>query len=172
MKIFKIVTAMSLIGIMFLLSSCGTIITGGRQSIPINSNPSEATVKISDANGQVVQTATTPCTVELNKGTGYFKKAEYSVEIEKSGYAPVQIQLTGDMNIWYLGGNLVFGGFVGWLVVDPLTGGMWTLSPEEITADLKTSSFLFDQEEGLHVVLKEDVPTELLPYIVPITPQS
>jgi len=33
---------------------------------------------------------------------------------------------------WYLAGNIVFGGIAGWLIVDPLTGAMWRLSPKEV----------------------------------------
>jgi hypothetical protein len=157
---------------MLFLASCGTIITGSEQSIPISSDPSEAAVKITDASGNLVKTDTTPCTVDLKKGAGYFKKAEYTVVVEKSGYEPMEFQLTGDVNMWYIAGNLGFGGLIGWLVVDPLTGGMWMLSPEEIKADFAKKESLLFSEEGIHIVLKENVPSELVPFLIPIATGS
>ena len=32
-----------------------------------------------------------------------------------------------DVSGWYAGGNLFFGGLIGYLIVDPMTGAMWTL---------------------------------------------
>lgn len=36
------------------------------------------------------------------------------------------------MNGWYIG-NLLFGGIIGLLIVDPATGAMWTLIPRKLT---------------------------------------
>ena len=37
---------------------------------------------------------------------------------------------------WYIGGNILVGGLIGWFIVDPLTGAMYTL-PKEVNADLR-----------------------------------
>lgn len=66
------------------------------------------------------------------------------------------------MNGWYLAGNILLGGLIGWIIVDPITGGMWTLSPEEISLNLKVKAAqVLPSGEGLHVVLLERVGTEL-----------
>ena len=40
--------------------------------------------------------------------------------------------MSSRINGWYVG-NIVFGGFIGWLIVDPLTGAMWTLDTEHVS---------------------------------------
>jgi hypothetical protein len=172
MKSIRTLIVYGVIGTMLVVTGCGTIITKSEQTIPINSSPSEAAVEITDANGNVVQTGKTPFTVTLKKGAGYFKSAEYRVNVEKDGYAPVTFNLTGEMNVWYLAGNLGFGGFLGWLVVDPLTGGMWTLSPEQINANLAQQQSGVFSQDGITIVLKEQVPDELEPYLVQVTSGS
>ena len=172
MRIIKMLITCGVIGTMLVLTGCGSIITKTEQTIPIRSNPSEAMVEITDANGNVVQTGKTPYTVTLKKGAGYFKSAEYRVNVEKAGYAPVTFNLTGEMNVWYLAGNLGFGGFIGWLVVDPLTGGMWTLTPEQINTDLTQQQSCIFSEDGITIVLKEQVPDELEPYLVQVDSDS
>ena len=65
----------------------------------------------------------------------------------------------------YLVGNFFIGGLIGWLVVDPLTGAMWTLSPDTIYTDLGAQALR--QEEGtLMVLLKEEIPNDLLEQMV------
>jgi hypothetical protein len=39
------------------------------------------------------------------------------------------------INGWYVG-NIVFGGLIGWLIVDPLTGAMWALDAEHVNGTL------------------------------------
>ncbi len=39
------------------------------------------------------------------------------------------------INGWYVG-NIVFGAFIGWLIVDPLTGAMWALDSEHVSGTL------------------------------------
>lgn len=51
----------------------------------------------------------------------------YKVLVSKEGYKDIEFTIDSRANGIYLAGNLVFGGLIGWLVVDPLTGAMWTL---------------------------------------------
>jgi hypothetical protein len=39
------------------------------------------------------------------------------------------------INGWYVG-NIVFGGIIGSLIVDPLTGAMWALESEQVNGSL------------------------------------
>ena len=48
------------------------------------------------------------------------------------------------------------------LIVDPLTGAMWKLEPQNINANLAESTSSLDTHEmTLQVVLLEDVPEDL-----------
>ena len=125
--------------ILFSVSGCASIIKGsGPQGIYFKSEPPEAQVRVIDLrNGNVVADAKTPNPVLLKKGAGYFKYAKYNVEISKEGYDKKYVKIEGDASGWYIGGNLLFGGLIGYLIVDPATGAMWTLNPEEVNVLLQ-----------------------------------
>ena len=146
-----------------LLSGCATIVSGSDQTVAISSEPSAADVVVRDETDAVVFSNKTPASVTLKKGKGYFKKKSYVVEISKEGYETQAVQLTGSANGWYVGGNLLFGGLIGYLIVDPLTGAMYTLNPKEVNTDLPSLSADRNvlEPDRISVVLLEDMPTQL-----------
>ena len=118
-------------------SGCASIIKGSDQSVSFKSEPAEARLVITDVRqGRDIHVGTTPFTTSLKRGAGYFKKSKYKVTIEKPGYRKEEVSLEGSPGGWYLAGNLVFGGLIGYLIVDPLTGAMWTLDPEDVMVTL------------------------------------
>lgn len=145
------------------LTGCASIVGDKEQTISISSTPSQAHVLITDERSMEVFEGTTPTTVTLRKADGsYFGGKSYSVTISKEGYQDRTLAISSSPNGWYVAGNLVFGGFIGWLVVDPLTGAMYSLSPDEINASLGDSvATAEDGEQALNIVLVEDVPHEL-----------
>ena len=50
-------------------------------------------------------------------------------------HATAEVNLTSSVSGWYFA-NLVFGGGIGMLIVDPLTGAMYNLSPDKIDQNL------------------------------------
>lgn len=146
-----------------VLSGCASIMSGSNQTIAIKSAPSEAALKVYDDKGEVIINDKTPYIATLKRGTGFFSRAKYRAVVEKEGYESNDIKIEGRLNGWYLGGNLLFGGLIGWLIVDPATGAMWTLEPKEVNADLTGKSSLLKQNDGLMIVLLEAIPVNLLP---------
>src|SRR5678816_1242997 len=60
-------------------------------------------------------------------------------------------------------GNILFGGLIGLLAVDPATGAMYTLKPKEVSTTLDALKVSrHGNEQTLTVVLIEDVPQELV----------
>ncbi|HTO57113.1 MAG TPA: hypothetical protein VMJ74_04925 [Pseudomonadales bacterium] len=110
----------------FALSACATVFNGKMQSVELNSEPTGASVSVTNRKGEVVQTATTPTMLTLQRGAGYFKPEQYTVAYSKPGYAPQETQLKATVSGWYAG-NIIFGGLIGLLIVDPATGAMYTL---------------------------------------------
>jgi len=138
---------------------CASIIAGGPQIIPIQSHPSDATLEITDINnGNTIFRGKTPYTATFERSSGYFKSAKYKIAITKEGYSDKEIMISGSPNGWYIGGNLLFGGLIGWLIVDPLTGAMWTLYPVDINTELSSGTSFFKQEKGQTIVLKDQLP--------------
>ncbi|MDE8035779.1 hypothetical protein OQ257_11515 [Actinobacillus equuli subsp. equuli] len=120
-----------------IISGCATIMGDKTQTLPISSNPDGATYTITDEKGNVVQKGVTPSMITLEKSDGsYFGKKTYTLSFTKKGYKSVTYPLKTSPNGWYIGGNLVFGGLVGWLLVDPLNGGMYNINPDKVNVTL------------------------------------
>ena len=152
------------------LLSCATIIKGPTEDISISSNPSNAQVRVYDRRNVEVWNSTTPTVVELDRGRGYFKGETYTVEISEEGYQTSTIVIRSGINGWYLAGNIVLGGLIGWLIVDPLTGAMYNLKPEDISVGLAQEVGIRAErgEIGLSVVLLEKIPAHVEPKLVPL----
>lgn len=164
-----------------LLAGCASIVGERNQLVEINSEPTEAEVSITDENGQEVYRGITPTTVTLEKADGYFDGQEYTVVFVKDGFDEQIIVITSDPNGWYLLGNLVFGGLIGWLIVDPATGAMWSLDPDKLDIDLATGATVDrDKEEAppdetssqgeasLQIALLSDVPAHAREFLIPL----
>lgn len=147
-----------------LLSGCASIIGDKTQTIPISSVPSDASITITDEKGVQVFKGATPTTVTLQKSDGsYWGKKSFTVKIAKTGYEEQIIPVTAKANGWYIGGNFIFGGLIGWFIVDPLNGGMYTLSPEQVSSNLnaKEAHNNTNKDGGISIVLLQDVPADL-----------
>ena len=58
--------------------------------------------------------------------------------------------------------TLYSAGLIGWIIVDPLTGAMWTLDSNEINVSLNTASPAAKNDSGnVSIVLLQDVPSSL-----------
>lgn len=146
-----------------LLGGCATIAGDKTQVIPISSSPSDATILITDEKGVQVFKGQTPTSVTLQKSDGsYWGKKSFTVEIMKDGYEKQVVTITGSANGWYAG-NIIFGGIIGLFIVDPMNGGMYTLSPEQITSTLgeKVAHNNTANDGSISIVLLQDVPPSL-----------
>jgi hypothetical protein len=117
-----------------MLASCASIVSKTSYPVNITSSPAGCHVTVKDQNGSVVHQGTTPTSVKLSARGGYFKPARYSFEFSKRGLPSQTVNLTAEMDGWYFG-NVLIGGLIGMLVVDPATGAMWQL-PENVNAHL------------------------------------
>ena len=128
--------AMLAIATPVLFSSCATIFGHSSYPVSINSNPSGAIVNITNKKNKEIFKGQTPVTVTLKSSAGFFSKAEYQVKISSTGYTEQVIPVSFTLNGWYFG-NILIGGLVGMLIIDPATGAMWRLeSPSKINATL------------------------------------
>lgn len=118
----------------FGLAGCASIFNGQTQPVSIQSVPDGATISVSNRAGEKVHSGTTPLTVTLKRGAGYFKSEVYTIAYSKPGYATKEVVISGTMSGWYIG-NLLLGGLVGMLAVDPVTGAMYNL-PETVSGEL------------------------------------
>lgn len=121
-----------------LLAGCATIVGDERASLSIKSTPADAQILIIDEAGRTAYRGRTPDQVPLRKNDGhYWGGKQFTVAISKRGYLTQRIQVDTHPNALYLGGNLLFGGIIGWLVVDPISGKMYDLSSDGIEVTLQ-----------------------------------
>ncbi|MGH9424140.1 MAG: PEGA domain-containing protein [Thermoanaerobaculia bacterium] len=124
-----------------LLTACGSIMHGTSQDIGISSSPSNAEVSIDG-----MSKGHTPVIANLSR------KDNHIVKLALPGYAPAELTLTRGVSGW-VWGNLVFGGVIG-LGVDAISGGLYKLSPEQLTGALaKESASIRTEKDGIYVVL-------------------
>jgi len=122
-----------------LLTSCATIFGKTSYPVSINTDPTGAMVSITDKKNKEVYKGQTPATVTLKSGAGYFSKAEYQVKLTSPGYAEQTVPINFKINGWYFG-NILLGGVIGMLIVDPATGAMWKLDTPPINVTLSKST--------------------------------
>lgn len=116
------------------LSGCASIISDSKYPVSVASTPAGASYEIRNKVGRVVSTGTTPDQVTLDAGAGYFSGETYQVTYRKDGYNDQHSVIESGVDGWYWA-NIVFGGLIGMLIVDPATGAMYTL-PDSTGAGL------------------------------------
>ena len=133
MKNYIILTGLMLM--LFVGSGCASIISKSEYPVMLNSSPSGAKVTIKNEIGNIVFTGKTPTSAVLKSGTAYFDKGKYTIIFEKEGHESNTQKLIAEFDSAYLG-NILFGGLIGMLIVDPTTGAMWKL-PHDVSASLR-----------------------------------
>jgi hypothetical protein len=139
---------------MLSCSGCASIFCGDDKTISVSSHPKGAVFEITGPSGKVFIKNTTPTNVTLKRGRGYFKAGDYKVTFKKQGYKDLTVPIEqGFETGWYFAGNtIVFGGLIGILIVDPLTGAMYTIEDVNVSLELietiKTSDGQQQQIKG------------------------
>jgi hypothetical protein len=134
----RIIFKSLLLSTVVLLSSCATIISGSRQNVEIISEPSSAKIYLNE-----IEIGTTPIEKNLKRNQ------EYSLILKLDGYETYETKLEKKFNAWYIG-NLAFGGLIG-IIIDPITGAIHKLKPEEIDGNPKSGT-TYHTKDGKLVV--------------------
>ena len=154
--------------IALIFSSCASIVSQSNYPVTINTNPPGATLEIKDKRNVTVYKGTSPALVHLPSGQGYFSKSKYYVHISKAGYNNAVIPIFYSLDGWYFG-NLIIGGVIGMLIIDPITGAMWKLETTFINHNLSpTAEIISPENHSLKVIDLADVPADLRKEMVPL----
>jgi hypothetical protein len=121
-----------------LLSSCASIVSKSSTNVNIQGTPG-ADVIVKDRKNNTVFQGVIPCTVNLKNAAGYFQKGIYTFDVSKGTEKQTQT-ITASMNPWYAG-NLCFGHFLGFFLIDPLTGAMYKIEQQYINFNFKANSY-------------------------------
>ncbi len=150
-----------------LFSSCASIVSESNWPLRVTSNPAGATITISNRRGAQVYVGTTPATVKLKSSAGFFRKESYKIKFELSGYDLKVIPVECKVNGWYWG-NLLFGGVLGFLIIDPATGAMYKLDKEFVSETLTKTTGSIDNCHELKVYGINDIPQNLKHHLIRI----
>jgi hypothetical protein len=145
-------------GALLALGGCASIFNGETQAVTIQSEPAGANILVTNRAGSSIHTGTAPATVTLKRGAGYFKAETYKVVLKKEGFADRELEITSSVSGWYIG-NILFGGLIGMLAVDPATGGMY-IFPETVTGKLDASAKTSRADQPLTIVSTDTLTPE------------
>lgn len=165
-KILRKVTVFTLSASVLFFSSCASIVSKSSYPVSFASDPSHAKLTIKDQNGVIVFTGETPATFKLKAGSGYFQKASYTYTLEKDGYQTRTMPLSSEFDPWYIG-NLVFGGFIGLLIVDPITGAMFKLDRSFVSETLDKDNTA--KKDLVKVYTTNEIPKEWRSHLVMVS---
>ena len=125
---------------LLLLAGCASIMHGTTQQVSVASSPTGAQLSV---NGMTM--GTTPVIADLKR------KDNPIIRVSLDGYQPFEMGLTRSVSGW-VWGNIVFGGIPG-LAIDAITGGLYKLSPEQVSAQLQRTDGDLAVEGGDALVL-------------------
>jgi len=106
------------------LTGCSTIMNDRITDVSVLSEPSGRHYSITDEDGKRVHTGTTPDQIKLDAAAGFFDGQTYQVKYEDGKTTELDSRTTG----WYWVGFCI--SVVSGLIVDPLTGDMFSLPGE------------------------------------------
>lgn len=123
------------VALMLLSTGCASIVSRSHYNIPVRSNVEGTLVTVRDRQGNICASRQTPTDITLRSGSGFFSRGQYTFTFEKDGYYGDVQKRTARMDGWYWG-NLIFGGLLGLVIIDPATGAMFKLDENPVNAHL------------------------------------
>ncbi len=118
-----------------LLSGCASIVGSTSETVAFNTNVADAEAEIRNKKNVVVYSGRLPISLSLKKKAGFFSGEEYRIFVRRPGYVSQHQNLDTSLSGWYWG-NILFGGLIGMLIVDPATGAMWTFDSDSVFINL------------------------------------
>lgn len=112
---------------------------GSSEQVSVASTPTGARVFVDGR-----ETGITPMIANLSR------KDRHVLSIRMDGYQPYELPIARSVSGW-VAGNIIFGGIPG-LVIDAVTGGMYKLTPTQVTATLGQGAATFG-EDGSGIVV-------------------
>ncbi|MEP6722591.1 MAG: hypothetical protein ABJA77_14185 [Variovorax sp.] len=143
--------------VVLALTGCASIFNGKTQQVTVSSVPEGAMASVTNRAGEKIHSGATPVTLTLDRGAGYFKSESYAIVLTKDGFALKELKLTATLSGWYIG-NILLGGLVGMLAVDPLTGAMCTF-PSSVSGTLESQATKSSAADGAPTIVSTETLT-------------
>ena len=139
-----------------LLSGCSSLVSDSKYPVAIASTPNQASFILKNKDGVIVQSGKTPTSIVLNASSGFFQGEKYTLFLNKEGYAEKTVIIDSSVDGWYFG-NIIFGGLIGLLIIDPATGAMFKL-PERSDTALDLEAVPENEDDSITVTLIDSIP--------------
>ena len=149
----------------FFISSCASIVSKSSWPFSIQTDPPGAKVVITNKKGIEILSKRTPTALLLKSGAAFFSKESYVISLSMDGYETKKINVECKINGWYFG-NILIGGIIGMLIVDPATGAMYKLERDGISESLVKSTT--SVTPSLNIISKDQIPHGLEKYLVKV----
>ncbi len=120
-NIFKMILVPILI---LMLSACSTVMNTTTQEVEIKTTPANAKILIDGR-----KFGTTPQTVNIERGR------DHVIKLTLDGYDLYETQMTGKISFWFWCN--VLNGILPGMVIDMITGSMYSLYPDTINVELQ-----------------------------------
>ena len=159
----KIISTVLILAMLFC-SGCASIVSKSNWPVSITSNPEGAKVYVTNSKGEKIFSGLTPTHVVLSSKKGYFQGERYKLVFVKDGYSELTYEINAGLNGWYIG-NLLFGGLIGLLIVDPLTGAMYRLD-DQVNVTLPVDVSLSTENSELQIVTFDNVPEDIKDHLI------
>ena len=144
----------------FALAGCASVVSKTSWPFSIDTEPQGAAISITNKRGVEIYKGRTPAAMKLKSGSGYFSREQYVITLRKTGYEERKINLECKLNGWYFG-NILIGGLVGMLIVDPLTGAMYRLDQDYASVVLRKAGDESASVNTIKVITTDELPDSL-----------
>lgn len=135
---FFVRSRLYILACLLLMLSCATVGKGWNEPIQISTPTFQKNIRITiqdmnDSNNVIGQ-GEAPFSIKVKTGAGYFRAAKYRVIAENElGVKTEKVIMPTLRWEYYILGNILLGGLIGLLIVDPMTGAMYGFdSPQNI----------------------------------------
>ena len=152
-----------IISVVLFFPGCASIVSKSSWPFMVHTTPSGAKVTITNKKGREIFSGRTPTALRLKSGAGFFRKESYLVTLQMDGYETKKINVECKINGWYFG-NILIGGLLGFLIIDPATGAMYKLQNDGIFEDLDKSA----SSAALNIINKNEIPKNWEQHLVKI----
>ena len=116
---------------LLLGSGCASIVSKSNYPVTLDTNPTGLEIEVADSKGKVLVRGTSPVHLNLESSRGYFSSGNYTLRTVGAGSGNHAMLVRASLDPWFFG-NLLFGGLIGMLIVDPITGAMYELEKEYV----------------------------------------
>jgi hypothetical protein len=152
-----------IISVVLFFPGCASIVSKSSWPFMVHTTPSGAKVTITNKKGREIFTGRTPTALRLKSGAGFFRKESYLVTLHMDGYETKKINVECKINGWYFG-NILIGGLLGFLIIDPATGAMYKLRDPGVFEELDKSV----SSAALNIINKNEIPKSWEQHLVKI----